>query len=369
MEPVCRALSSDNVNLRKNIDNLLLPHLLKATPEAFWTLISVFQSDSNKGFVTKDEYRLHALITTIKVGRSLDLIDGESLVNGSSVDKKNNRLIHTQFLYDSMYHPDKMLRVDALGLLCESHKRTSSINSIEISLLKEFISLNLNSTLPEFRQRLLAHFTKLFSRLHGNLYGQWKEYLGKKKAYGDVEAVIKIKRRVDEIEHFLRWLIHLLVQQLYPGASYQRVSTSLKLLHLLIKSFGVDSTPPPTGYTIKHGKLPEFPFRLPFTTPQLSLTLFNLLMNSYVPNRQEAYDALRTFPAPLPGIESEEQAQGVLNWAFIKLKSGRAAESDSGAMVFRIVFVKYVVELGFELEVDNEMSGAGTVKLTGVPSG
>ncbi|CAG8489964.1 6184_t:CDS:10 [Paraglomus occultum] len=368
LEPVCRALSSDNAKRRKNIDNLLLPYLLKATPEAFWTLISVFQSDSNKSFVTKDEYRLHALITTIKVGRSLDLIDGESLVSGFPANKENNRLIHTQFLYDSMYHPDKMLRVDALGLICESHKRTSSINSIEISLLKEFISLNLNSTLPEFRQRLLAHFTKLFSRLHGNLYGQWREYLGKKKAYGDVEAVIKIKRRVDEIEHFLRWLIHLLVQQLYPGASYQRVSTSLKLLHLLIKHFGIDSTPPPAGYTVKHGKLPEFPFRLPFATPQLSLTLFDLLMNSYVPNRQEAYDVLRIFPAPLPGIESKEKAQNVLDWAFTKLKSGRAAESDGGAMVFRIVFVKYVVELGFELEVDNDMSGVETVEMTGVPS-
>ncbi|CAG8737915.1 2951_t:CDS:2, partial [Acaulospora morrowiae] len=53
-------------------------------------------------------------------------------------------------------------------------------------------------------------------------------------------------------------------------------------------------------------------------------------------------------------IESPEKVQKILFWALDSMTSTRAGESDSGAMIFRLVFTKYVVGLRFELNVDLE---------------
>ena len=266
-------------------------------------------------------------------------------------------------LRDAIYHLDLNIRIDVLGLICESRKSTNEITSTEIDLLKSFFKLNLNSTSPEFRQKIFGHLNKFFARLRANLYIQWKDYQSRMK-YVEInddskvqDALLEanqIKQKIDYSQKFLNWLIELLVASLYPGSSFQRTSSTLRIFIILIKIFGIEKTPLPEGFVAQHCKAPTFPFQLPLASARNAKLVLHCLMNPFDENRMLAYEILQKFPSPLPGIESKDNVQRVLFWALQSMTSTRACESDSGAMIFRLIFSKYVLNLGLYLDVEIE---------------
>ncbi|CAJ0758199.1 14216_t:CDS:2, partial [Entrophospora sp. SA101] len=235
-----------------------------------------------------------------------------------------------KLLYDSICHEDLNIRSDLLGLICESKKAIIEITAQELELLKSFLKININSTSPEFRQKLYGNLNKLFNRLEINTNGLLRDYLSRKKFIEknrhlnqkkELENVVmieldEIKKKFDKYERFLNWLVELLMASLYPGASFQRVSTSLNIFKLLLNK------------------------------------------NFFCEKSNLAYEILREFVSPLPGIvNNQEEAltiKYILKWAFDRMISARAVESDSGAMIFRLVFRKYVIELGHIIDFEKE---------------
>jgi hypothetical protein len=266
-----------------------------------------------------------------------------------------------QPLHDAIYHSDLNLRIDVLGLICESRKSTNEVTLTELALLKSFFQLNLNSTSPEFRQKLFGHLNKFFARLRGNLYSQWKNYQSRMKyiesqkspkVQDALSEANQIKQKIDSSQSFLNWLIELLVASIYPGSSFQRVSSALRTFTILIKVFGIEKTPSPEGFVAQHCKTPAFPFQLPLASARNAKLILHCLMNPFDENRMLAYEILREFPSPLPGIESKDNVQKILFWALQSMTSTRAGESDSGAMIFRLIFSKYVLDLNLDLDVE-----------------
>ncbi|CAI2171104.1 524_t:CDS:10, partial [Funneliformis geosporum] len=362
LAPVCQDLSSKDDILRKNIGGFILHPLFKASPPSFWRIIDILQDDKcSNEFISDEQYRLNALIMVIKVGRSLDFVDGNIFIENPI--EGNRRQIRLQPLHDAIYHLDLNIRIDALGLICESRKSTNEITSTEIKLLESFFKLNLNSTSPEFRQKLFGHLNKFFTRLRSNLYSQWKDYQsqmryvkshhGSKVQDAGLEAD-QLKQKIDHSQEFLNWLIELLAASLYPGSSFQRVSSTLRIFIILIKVFGIEETPLPEGFVAQHCKTPTFPFQLPLASVRNTNLILHCLMNPFDENRMLAYEILQSFPSPLPGIESKDVIQKILLWALQSMTSARAGESDSGAMIFRLIFSKYVWNLGFFLDVGIE---------------
>jgi len=134
-----------------------------------------------------------------------------------------------------------------LGLICESKKSIIEITVEELELLKSFLKVNVNSTSPEFRQKLYGNLNRLFDRLEINTNGLLRNYTSKKKFIEkknqgkktELKKIMmieldEIKKKIDNYERFLNWLIELLMASLYPGSSFQRVSTSLKIFKLLM---------------------------------------------------------------------------------------------------------------------------------------
>jgi hypothetical protein len=266
-----------------------------------------------------------------------------------------------QLLRDAIYHLDLNLRIDVLGLMCESRKLTNEITSTELALLKSFFQLNLNSTSPEFRQKLFGHLNKFFAKLRGNLYSQWRNYQSHMKyveSHRDsktqdvISVSYQIKRKIDNTRSFLNWLLELLAASLYPGSSFQRVSSTLRIFVILIKTFGIENTPLPEGFVAQHCKTPEFPFQLSLASARNTKLILYCLMNPFDENRTLAYEILQEFPSPLPGIESKDNVQKILFWALQSMTSTRAGESDSGAMIFRLIFSKYVLDLNLDFDVE-----------------
>ncbi|RIA98284.1 putative death-receptor fusion protein [Glomus cerebriforme] len=355
--PICQGLTSSDDILRKNIGAFIIQPLFKASSSSFWRIIDILQNDKcGKEFIKNEQNRLNALIIVLKVGRSLDLVDGNMFIE-NSIDT-NSKNIRLQFLYDAIYHSDLNLRIDMLGLICESRKLTNETTSTELALLKSFFQLNLNSTSPEFRQKLFGHLNKFFTKLKGNLYNQWKNYQSRIKYMESHEGskvqeafseANQIKQKFDNSCKFLNWLIELLAASLYPGSSFQRVSSALRIFIILIKTFGIEKTL--EGSVAQHYKTP-IPLQLSLASARNTKLILHCLMNPFDENRTLAYEILQGFPSPLPGIELKDNVQKILFWALQSMTSTRAGESDSGAMIFRLIFSKYVLDLSLDLDVE-----------------
>lgn len=57
--------------------------------------------------------------------------------------------------------PHVKVRMDALGLVCESHRSTEALTSEEVDLIRHFLPLNLNSQSPGGRQQTVSLLKKV----------------------------------------------------------------------------------------------------------------------------------------------------------------------------------------------------------------
>ncbi|CEP08348.1 hypothetical protein [Parasitella parasitica] len=373
--PMLQCLVSPSELLRKNTGSFLLQPLFKTSPQSFWYMIRILQDLENPLWAPQGQLdpqrRLNAFIAVLRAGRGLDIVDATVYTTSSSSTTTTSKHISIDTLKLAIYHSDPQVRLDALGLLCESRKATAAVTSTEMDMIRLFLSLNMNSTLPDFRQRVCVHLGKMLTRLRGNIYSQYRQYKSllvyadKKAGTEDGEAKREnalldaqdILVGIDQAKSFLYWLCDHVVDSLYPGASYQRVATALRMLAMISKLFGVtDLLPPIEGF---QDPQPDFPFALPIANnARLCKILVDAFMNPYDFNRVQAFDILCQFPSPLPGIETKHDVQDLLWWGLNKVVSTRADESDSGAMIFRLVFTKYVMELGFDLSPEQNLSAS-----------
>ncbi|KAG0052187.1 hypothetical protein BGZ83_002915 [Gryganskiella cystojenkinii] len=388
LKPITQALTTDNDLIRKHLGHFIFTPLFSTCKEAFWTLLSVLSAQDNNsnysGYITEEKYRFNAIVLSIKTARSLDLVDAShysstiATTTSSSNNKVHSQTIPTSTLHAAMHHASGDIRIDVLGILCESRRSTTPVASIEYELLKQFLPLNLNSVTPDFRQKLYSHLAKFLFRVRGNCYVLAREIarlhtpVGQKNLTPeDVAAMIQERElKVQETKSFLEWLLNHCFSSLYPGASFQRVSTSLRLLGVIIKTFGIESTPLPPGS--KAGDVSNFPFQLPIANEEHTKILLGCLLNPFDHCREQAFEILKDFKAPFTGYSTKEAVDGLVRWGLDWLKSTRAGESDSGGLVLKTIFVKYAVELGWDVQLPYEGSiDLSTVKLakdTGVPA-
>ncbi|KAI1314886.1 hypothetical protein EDD11_001609 [Mortierella claussenii] len=389
LKPISQALTTDNDLIRKHLGHFVFTPLFSTCPEAFWILLEVLrdQNASFSGYISNREYRFHAIVLAIKIARSLDIVDSShyaatedpsSTANNTLISGSDKPTIPLSVLHDAMYHASGDIRIDVLGILCESRRSTTPVASIEYELLTKFLPLNLNAVVPDFRQKLYSHLAKFLARVRGNIYVLAREIArlhtpaGRKNLTPvDADAMIQERRaKVAESRSFLDWLLHHIFSSVYPGASFQRVSTSLRLLGSMIKVFGIDSTPLPPGS--KPGDISRFPFQLPIANEQHTKILLSCLLNPFDHCREQALEILMTFKAPFAGYESKESVDGLVRWGLDWLKSTRAGESDSGGLVMKTIFVKYAVELGWDIplpyEDSDDLSGFQLAKKTGNPA-
>ncbi|KAF9574599.1 hypothetical protein EC968_006013 [Mortierella alpina] len=360
---ISQALTTENDHIRKHLGHFILSPLFSTCPEAFWNLLDILSGpgQSYPGFISDEAYRFNAIVLAIKVARSLDLVDAShysdlSSTNGSATGLDRPK-IDISILHSAMHHASGDIRIDVLGILCESKRSTTPVAQVEYELLKQFLPLNMNSVIPDFRQKLFTHLSKFLFRVRGNCYVLAREIarlhtsVGKKNlTEEEAAAMIQLREaKVEETKSFLMWLQGHLFSSIYPGASFQRVSTSLRLLGMVIKTFGIDSTPLPPGS--KAGDVSRFPFQLPIANEEHTKTLLGCLLNPFDHCREQALNILMTFKAPFAGFESKEAVEGLVRWGLDWLKSTRAGESDSGGLVLKTVFVKYAIELGWNIQL------------------
>uniref|UniRef100_F6H5R8 Uncharacterized protein n=1 Tax=Vitis vinifera TaxID=29760 RepID=F6H5R8_VITVI len=159
----------------------------------------------------------------------------------------------------------------------------------------------------------------------------------------DDEAVVS---RAEDLFHFMKWLSSFLFFSCYPSAPYERKIMAMELILIMLNVWTV--IPPSQG---KCGAIsPEscvYPYNKGFTLPDSTLLLVGSIIDSWDRLRENSFRILLHFPTPLPGISSEEMVKEVIIWAKKLICSPRVRESDAGALALRLIFRKYVLELGF----------------------
>lgn len=134
-----------------------------------------------------------------------------------------------------------------------------------------------------------------------------------------------------------------------PGAPYERQFYALQLLTLLLQQW-VPATAPGGGVSTMKA--------LPFCDRLLSTSgvsaLLGCLVDSWDKMRLAASDVLALLPAPLPGLETPGQVLQLLQWAARLQCSPRVRESDAGALALRLLVSRYLVGLGWSMQVAPE---------------
>jgi len=148
---------------------------------------------------------------------------------------------------------------------------------------------------------------------------------------------------------FLDWIAGHLTAALFPGASFERNMTALELLVAVMDVWfpAAARYPDASLLTLKATPEDEAAAAAALFRADATHAVVNTMVNSFDHVRRQALEVLVRFPAPLPGVENRAAVERLLAWAQSLVGSPRARESDSGALIIKVVHAKYVKELGW----------------------
>jgi len=352
-KPLCDALTSSNEILRKNANIYLLTSLLKCNKDVFNQTINKLKSDD----YNKNENYLSAILATIKTASHI--IGNKNKSSETNDDGKLFGGIDKELLLHCFNMNSLNIRIDAFGLICENAKEFEFPTTIELELFREFLPLNMHCAVPEFRQKIESYANKFLSRLRNGILTSWKDIKKiEKKRKMTNDLVMKkeqLMKRINEAEQWLNELLEFCIQSIYPDASYQRGSTGLHLIEVLINVFGITEISLPSGFDIRKSALTKeiFPFKLPIITERNVYALISAINIPYDTTRQSILNIFnKTEPhQPLPGIETVEKVEELLSYVLSKLNSPRAQDNDGAVLLGKILTKKYINQLNWDIKL------------------
>lgn len=386
LPPFMYGLASGISKLRSNLNTYALPVLLEVDVDSIFSmlaLISVGPNGRENGQLypefgpgnmeLKVEQRVAILVSLLKVSRSLALIEGDiDCAKNNMVHQKEGGLetdclshyalvcikgmeieVPVEWLVLALTHVDELLRVDAAETLFLNPKTSSLPSRLELTLMKEAVPLNMRCCSTSFQMKWTSLFRKFFSRVRTALERQFKQGSWKPLVYcDDNEAHLSngsketVVHRADDLFHFMRWFSCFLFFSCYPSAPYKRKIMAMELIQIMLNVWSIV----PSFQEDSRSLFPESclnPYNKGILLPDSTLLLVGSIVDSWDRLRESSFRILLHFPTPLPGISSEDMVQKVIAWAKKLVCSPRVRESDAGALTLRLIFRKYVLELGW----------------------
>eukprot|EP00958_Prasinococcus_capsulatus_P004448 scaffold412_cov388-Prasinococcus_capsulatus_cf.AAC.22 len=405
MPYLLKGMLSENDHLRANANQHALELTLKIDPSCLELVVRAMLVGSGlKQSTGKDEevnsyaasltvvkasspeQRVAAVIACVKLGRAMGLVgaDLETVILEGSNGKQGLGVPRVLF-ENAVTHLEESIRIDALELVCCHSKSTALPTTLELSLLRHALPLNMRCTASSFRNKWTSVFRKFLARCRAsvdkiNVQKQAQERPDGKMRYGRVGkgAVATTDPKHTEkdllvVNEFLDWLIGYLFNSVYPCAPYTRKFMAMQLLQIVLEVW-----PPPSGHGIG---LLDSSILKGFYRPKASVTsedrdteepslsayrllvspkgvdvFLGVLVDSWDVLREKAFTLLVQLPTPLPGYGTPESLVPILEWALQLMRSPRVREGDAGALILRLIFHKYTTELGWVISLHPEVS-------------
>lgn len=378
LPPILYGLASGVSKLRSNLNTYALPVLLEVDVDSIFSMLAFISigpsGDENRllypelslaNMDLRVEQKVAILVSLLKVSRLLALLEGdidwckevglkaEYIGHKALVCIKGIKVkVLVEWLVLGLTHVDESLRVDAAESLFLNPKTASMPSHLELTLLKETIPLNMRCCSTAFQMKWASLFRKFFSRVRTALERQFKQSNWKPLDHCK-NMEIQLLNRSEEPEankannlfHFMRWLSCFLFFSCYPSAPYKRKVMAMELMLIMLNVWSIT----PSIQEASGSFSPEcciYPYNKGITLPNSTLLLVGSIIDSWDRLRESSFRILLHFPTPLPGISDEDMVKNVTTWAKKLVCSPRVRESDAGALTLRLIFRKYVLELG-----------------------
>ncbi|KAL8475665.1 hypothetical protein ACS0TY_028361 [Phlomoides rotata] len=383
LPPIVYGLAFGRTKLRSNLNTYALPVLLELDVDSIFfmlALIGIGQDEESLLAYTEISYtdmtlgleqHIAVLVSLLKVSRVLALMEGDIAWHESSsvspegaylyLENSNLHCVVTikgikvkipvKWLILALTHIDESLRMDAAETLFLNPKTASLPSSLELSLMRRAIPLNMRCSSTAFQMKWNSLFRKFFSRVRTALERQLKLGTWKPLDSGDANGLSLITGAEETVKHraeylfgFTKWLSKFLFFSCYPSAPYERKIMAMELILIMLNVWPVALT--------SRGNQDSFssennlcPYSKGFTLPDSTLLLVGSVIDSWDRLRVNSFRILLYFPTPLPGISSPDLVLEAIKWAKKLICSPRVRESDAGALAMRLLFSKYVLQL------------------------
>ncbi|KAK0531864.1 hypothetical protein OC842_003480 [Tilletia horrida] len=250
---------------------------------------------------------------------------------------------------------DDEVSTGALALLSESKTSSSPFGTVELRLLLQYFRSNISSTDSGMRSKVTAMITSVMTRLRLGTYASAK-VVGKssKKDSGGVTRTDEHQTFIDGAQEFLRSIFKICCQNLWPGAAYSSMLSSLHYLDLLLSSqldprfdsggsgagslskLDEESSEPNKALRKSMKTNPQtWPFELALIDAALVKTLFSCFSSTFEDVRKLARGLLLRCPAPLEGL-SRDSDEELLRTARSLLLSARASQTGTGTALMQV---------------------------------
>lgn len=370
LPPLMRGLISGNSKLRSNLNTYALPAVIEIDADSIFAMlgfISVGPSAkaTKLDVALKNDQCIAALVSLLKVSRSLALVEGDIDLDSDELSQQEdpkgaavisvrgiNVTVPVNWFVLALTHSDESLRIDAAESLFLNPKTSSLPSSLELSLLKEALPLNMRCSSTAFQMKWTSLFKKVFARVRTALDRQVKQgswLPSSTSVVKEANPVDTVKdtvvRRAEELFQFMKWLGSFLFNSCYPSGPYERKTIAMELILTLLDVWPICRS---------EGKNDLYPYNDSITLPDSTISFVGSIIDSWDRLRENSFRILLQFPTPLPGISLSTSINDAIRWAKKLVLSPRVRESDAGALTFRLIFRKYVLELGCVLVFSEE---------------
>uniref|UniRef100_A0A8B9I6G7 tRNA (32-2'-O)-methyltransferase regulator THADA n=1 Tax=Anser brachyrhynchus TaxID=132585 RepID=A0A8B9I6G7_9AVES len=244
VSPLLLILCEGNHDQTTYIIDYYLPKLLRCSPDSLSYMMRILQAsaDANLGcnyccisfFSGSCSTRgaLGALMACLRTARAHGHLELSSIMS--------NGLVSTECIKQGLVHQHNQVCIDALGLLCETHRSTEVVSEEEMQLILFFLEYNLNSQSPSVRQQICSLLRKLFCRIQESSQVLYKLEQNKTKQ----ELLEDSTKRhpsgiLQQYNDFMSSVCDRLFEALFPGSSHSTRFSALTILGSVAEIFSV----------------------------------------------------------------------------------------------------------------------------------
>ncbi|XP_067385468.1 thyroid adenoma-associated protein isoform X2 [Channa argus] len=309
--PLLQVLCHARLDQTTYILDYFLPKLLRCSPSSLAQMVHALQDTPPCS--TGSRGALGALMTCLRAARAQGVVT-------SSEEGLWGGMVPLSVIQQALVHKHDQVRMDALGLVCESHRSTEVLTIQEMDLIRHFLLPNLNSQSPGVRQQTISLLKKLLCRVKDST-----QLLQKRVS----QERDQVQRERDQCtlhlyKDFLHWLCVRLLEVLVPGASFSKCIMSLHLLCLLGQLFTFS-----TGHDV---------FDLgEVVTSAHAQNVFYCVASNFLEVKQLASALLRQLPASAVALQVPERMHAVLQAALDLSTSTKPFDSITAAHLLNLL--------------------------------
>ncbi|TKC47422.1 hypothetical protein EI555_009455, partial [Monodon monoceros] len=154
VSPLLFILCEGNLDQKSYVIDYYLPKLLNCNPESLSYMVKILQTSADAKTGSYDSRgALGALMACLRTARAHGHLQ-------SATDAWRD-LVSSARIKQGLIHQHCQVRIDTLGLLCESNRSTEIVSTEEMECIQFFITYNLNSQSPGVRQQICSLLKKV----------------------------------------------------------------------------------------------------------------------------------------------------------------------------------------------------------------